>query len=69
MNRREFVVSTLTGVVGLSGISLEAGQAKTITPDLGALADAKSLKLQPGVIRGQTYKSPKFFQWFQHEFR
>ncbi len=45
MNRREFVVSTLAGVVGLSGVSRVAGQAKTITPDLGALADAKSLKL------------------------
>lgn len=45
MNRREFVVSTLAGVVGLSGVSRVAGQAKTIAPDLGALADAKSLKL------------------------
>jgi len=45
VNRREFVVSTLAGVVSLSGISRVAGQAKTITLDLGALADAKSLKL------------------------
>ena len=45
MKRREFVVSTLAGVVSLSGISGVAGQAKTITLDLGALADAKSLKL------------------------
>jgi len=45
VKRREFVVSTLAGVVSLSGISRVAGQAKTITLDLGALADAKSLKL------------------------
>ncbi len=45
MNRREFVVSTFAGVVGLSEVSRVAGQAKTITPDLGALADKKSLTL------------------------
>jgi len=45
MNRREFVVSTLGGVVGLSERSRVAGQARAITPDLGALADAKSLTL------------------------
>ncbi len=45
MNRREFVVTTLAGVVGLSEVSRAAGQAKTITPDIGALADKKSLKL------------------------
>ena len=45
MNRREFVLSTLAGVVGLSQVARVAGQAKTITPDLGALADAKSLTL------------------------
>jgi hypothetical protein len=45
MNRREFVISTFAGVVGLSRLSRVAGQAKTITPDLGALADKNSLKL------------------------
>jgi hypothetical protein len=45
MNRREFVVSAFAGVVGLSGFSRVAGQAKTITPDLSALADKKSLTL------------------------
>jgi hypothetical protein len=45
MNRREFVFSTFAGVVGLSEVSRMAGQAKTITPDLGALADSKSLTL------------------------
>jgi hypothetical protein len=45
MNRREFVVSTFAGVVRLSGGSRVPGQAKTMTPDLGALAEAKSLKL------------------------
>ena len=45
MDRREFVVSTLAGMVGLSGVSRVAGQAKAIPFDLGALADAKSLRL------------------------
>jgi hypothetical protein len=45
MNRREFVVSTLAGVASVAGLSRVAGQTKTITPDLGALADSKSLKL------------------------
>src|SRR5438876_6617298 len=45
MNRREFVVSTFAAVAGLSEIFRAAGQARTITPDLGALADTKSLKL------------------------
>jgi len=45
MNRREFVVSALAGAAGLAGVSRVAGQAKAITPDLGALADTKSLKL------------------------
>jgi hypothetical protein len=45
MNRREFMVSTFAGVVGLSEVRRVAGQAKTITPDLAALADRKSLKL------------------------
>jgi hypothetical protein len=45
MNRREFVISTIAGVVGLSDASRVAGQPKTIAPDLGALADSKSLRL------------------------
>jgi hypothetical protein len=45
MNRREFIVSTFAGVVGLSELSDVAGQPKTITPDLGALADKSSLTL------------------------
>ena len=44
MNRRDFMVSTFAGVASLSEIS-RAVQPKPITPDLGALADAKSLKL------------------------
>jgi hypothetical protein len=39
MNRREFVISTCAGVMGLSAVPSRAGQAKTITPDLAALAD------------------------------
>jgi hypothetical protein len=45
MNRREFVISTLAGVMGLSELSRVVGQAKMITPDLSSLADTKSLKL------------------------
>jgi hypothetical protein len=45
MNRREFVLSTCAGVVGLSEVFRAAAQAKTITPDLGALAERNSLKL------------------------
>jgi hypothetical protein len=45
MNRREFMVTTFAGVASLSEISRAAGQPKPITPDLGALAEAKSLKL------------------------
>jgi len=45
VNRREYVVSTLAGVAGFSDVYRAAAQGKTITPDLGALADAKSLKL------------------------
>jgi hypothetical protein len=45
MNRREFVVSTFGGVAALSEVPRVAGQVKAITPDLGALADSKSLKL------------------------
>jgi hypothetical protein len=42
MNRREFVLATLAGATAWTRI---AGQPKTIAPDLGALADAKTLKL------------------------
>ena len=45
MNRREFVVSTIVGMVGLSHVSRVAGQTKPVTPDLAALADSKGLKL------------------------
>ena len=45
MNRREFVVSTVVGMVGLSHVSRVAGQVKPVTPDLAALADSKGLKL------------------------
>jgi hypothetical protein len=45
MNRRQFVISTCAGVMGLSAVPSRAGQAKTITPDLAALADRNSLKL------------------------
>jgi hypothetical protein len=45
MNRREFVVSTLAGVMGLSEVSRVAGQAKTITPDIGILAERQSAVL------------------------
>jgi hypothetical protein len=44
MNRREFVATTLAGLV-LSKAPRVAGQAKAITPDLGALADGKRLTL------------------------
>jgi len=45
MNRREFVISTCAGLAGFFEVSGVAGQAKAITPDLGALADKNSLKL------------------------
>jgi len=45
MNRREFVISTVGTAVGLFQVAHLAGQPKTVTPDLGALADAKGLKL------------------------
>ena len=45
MNRREFVASTLTGVIGLTRISRMAAQGKTAAPDLHALAGANTLKL------------------------
>jgi hypothetical protein len=43
IHRRQFVVSTVAGAIGLSMARL-FGQGKTITPDLAALADAGSLK-------------------------
>jgi hypothetical protein len=45
MNRREFVASTLTGVIGLAHIPRMAAQGKTAAPDLHALAAANTLKL------------------------
>jgi len=45
MNRREFVVSTFAAAVSLSQVARASGQAKTIKPDLSALADAHSLRL------------------------
>jgi hypothetical protein len=45
MNRREFMVSTSAGMAGLFAVSRVAGQSKTITPDLGGLADRKGLTL------------------------
>jgi hypothetical protein len=45
MNRREFVISTCAGVMGFSAMLGRAGQAKTITTDLAALADGNRLRL------------------------
>ena len=45
MNRREFVVSAVVGMIPLPHVSRVAGQAKPVTPDLAALADSKGLKL------------------------
>src|SRR5262249_39626619 len=45
MDRRQFVVSTYAGVLGLPAVLRAAGQAKPFAPDLGSLADSKSLKL------------------------
>ena len=45
MNRRQFVFSTLAGVIGLSELSRVVGQSKAATPDLGALAETNGLKL------------------------
>jgi hypothetical protein len=45
MNRREFLISTLAGVAGLSHVSRVVGQTKTTSPDLGALVNEKSLAL------------------------
>jgi hypothetical protein len=43
MNRRDFVVAGLAGVIGLLERSRMTAQTKAITPDLGALAEAKRL--------------------------
>jgi hypothetical protein len=45
MNRRDFVVSTFAGAVGLSSAAGIVGQTKTIEPDLAGLADGKGLKV------------------------
>ena len=45
MHRREFVVSTLAGVVGLSRALRVSAQPAPITVDLGALLDSKALTL------------------------
>jgi hypothetical protein len=45
MNRRDFVVSMLAGGIGLSAVARADGQARTIRPDLAALADGKRLNL------------------------
>jgi len=45
MTRREFVISACAGVATLAEIAPAAGQTKTITPDLAALAEAKKLTL------------------------
>ena len=45
MNRRDFVISTFAGAVGLSTASRIAGQKKTIEPDLVKLADGKGLQV------------------------
>jgi hypothetical protein len=44
MNRREFVLSTFAGAVGLSRAIGAAAQNKAIEPDLGSLADGGRLK-------------------------
>ncbi|MDP1890334.1 MAG: hypothetical protein Q8K55_05530, partial [Gemmatimonadaceae bacterium] len=45
MKRREFVVSTLGGVVGFSAMSRASGQGTTVAPNLATLANAKRLTL------------------------
>ena len=51
MNRREFIVLMLGGAaIGFSTVSRVGGQAKTITPDLGALADGNGWLVNPHVI-------------------
>jgi hypothetical protein len=44
MNRRDFVVSGVAGVVALLEPSRLNAQAKAFTPDLGALAESKRLR-------------------------
>lgn len=43
MNRREFVISTFAGAVGVSTATRIFGQVKTVEPDLAALAAGKGL--------------------------
>jgi len=45
MNRRDFVASTVAGLLGVAKAIRVAGQAKAITPDLAALADSQRLAL------------------------
>lgn len=45
MNRREFVLGTLAGAVGLSARSRLAAQKKAIEPDLAALGDGNRFQL------------------------
>ena len=45
MNRREFVVSTVAGVMGLSAMRGLEAQGRRATPDLAALADGHQLLL------------------------
>jgi hypothetical protein len=45
MYRRDFVISTFVGVIGLSNASIVFGQKKTIEPDLAALVEGKGLKV------------------------
>jgi hypothetical protein len=45
VNRRDFVISTFAGAIGLTTASRAVAQNKTSAPDLAALADAKSLKV------------------------
>lgn len=43
MNRRDFVISTLGVAAALSAPARLFGQARTIEPDLGTLADGKGI--------------------------
>jgi len=45
MNRRAFALSTFASVIGLCEVVRIDGQASTITPDLGALAEGHGLRL------------------------
>ena len=59
MKRREFVMSTLGGAIGLSALSRANGQGTAIAPNLATLADAKRLTLinrgASGFIDGARY--------------